>query len=64
VRVVGTKSANSDILQEAALEIDRTLQDESYLETCVKNGLERMGRSGGSIKIANYLAKYLLIVDN
>jgi uncharacterized protein (TIGR03492 family) len=64
VRVVGTKSANSDILQEAALEIDRTLQDESYLETCVKNGLERMGREGGSMKIANYLAKYLLIVDN
>ena len=59
VRVVGTKSANSDILQEAALEIDRTLQDESYLENCVKNGLERMGREGGSIKIADYLAKYL-----
>lgn len=59
VRVVGTKSANSDILKEAALAIDRTLQDESYLASCVKNGLERMGRSGGSSKIANYLAKYL-----
>jgi uncharacterized protein (TIGR03492 family) len=59
VQVVGTKSANSDILKEAALVIDRTLQDDCYLESCVKNGLERMGRSGGSMKIANYLAKYL-----
>ena len=59
VQVIGTEPANFDILQEAALAIDRTLQDESYLASCIKNGLERMGRSGGSSKIANYLAKYL-----
>jgi uncharacterized protein (TIGR03492 family) len=64
VRVVGTKSADSDILQEAALAIDRTLQDEMYLESCVKNGLERMGQAGGSMKIADCLAKYLLTVDS
>ena len=29
------------------------------LDDCLKNGLERMGRSGGSMNIANYLAKYL-----
>jgi hypothetical protein len=58
VRVVGTKAANFDIIKEAALAVDRTLQDESYLESCVKNGLERMGRSGGSRKIANYLINY------
>ncbi len=59
VQIIGTKPANHELLKEAALTIDRTLQDESYLQSCVKNGLERMGQSGASIKIANYLAKYL-----
>lgn len=59
VRVAGTKSANSDILKEAALKVDRTLQDDRYLESCVKNGLERMGKPGGSSNIANYAANYL-----
>ncbi|MBE9186827.1 hypothetical protein IQ270_19740 [Microcoleus sp. LEGE 07076] len=59
VKVIGTQPANYDIIKEAALACDRTLQDKSYLETCVKNGLERMGRAGGSIKIANFVAKYL-----
>lgn len=59
VQVIGRQSANSDIIKEAALAVDRTLQDDKYLASCVKNGLERMGRSGGSIKIANYVANYL-----
>jgi uncharacterized protein (TIGR03492 family) len=57
--VVGRKPANYDIIKEAALAIDRTLQDDRYLENCVKNGLERMGSAGGSIKIADYLVKNL-----
>jgi uncharacterized protein (TIGR03492 family) len=59
VQVIGTKTANSEIIQEAALAVDRTLQDKDYLESCVKNGLERMGKAGGSQKIANYAANYL-----
>lgn len=59
LQVVGTKPANYDIIKEAALAIDHTLQDESYLESCVKNGLERMGKPGGSIKIADYVTNYL-----
>jgi uncharacterized protein (TIGR03492 family) len=59
VRVVGTKPANYQIIKEAALEVDRTLQDKKYLDTCVNNGLERMGRSGGSSQIADRLTKYL-----
>ncbi|MEG5064419.1 hypothetical protein QUB33_12420 [Microcoleus sp. B3-A4] len=39
--------------------VDRTLQDDKYLASCIQNGLERMGRSGGSIKVANYVANYL-----
>ncbi|MEP6518251.1 lipid-A-disaccharide synthase-related protein [Microcoleus vaginatus] len=59
VQVIGTKPANSDILKEAALAVDRTLQDDKYLASCIQNGLERMGQAGGSIKIANYVANYL-----
>ncbi|MEG4145864.1 lipid-A-disaccharide synthase-related protein [Microcoleus sp. Pol12B5] len=59
VQVIGTQPANSDIIKEAALAVDRTLQDDKYLASCIQNGLERMGRSGGSIKIANYVANYL-----
>ena len=54
-----TQSANSHVIKETALAVDRTLQDNKYLASCIKNGLERMGRSGGSIKIANYVANYL-----
>ena len=59
VQVIGTEPANSEIIKEAALAVDRTLQDKDYLETCIKNGLERMGQAGGSIKIANYVTNYL-----
>jgi len=59
VQVIGTEPANPEIIKEAALAVDRTLQDKDYLETCVKNGLERMGPAGGSIEIANYAANYI-----
>jgi len=59
VQVIGTKPANNDIIKQAALALDRTLQDDNYLASCVKNGLERMGRSGASIKIADYLVNNL-----
>ncbi|MEG4200986.1 lipid-A-disaccharide synthase-related protein [Microcoleus sp. Pol12A5] len=59
VQVIGRQPANSDIIKEAALAVDRTLQDDKYLASCIQNGLERMGRSGGSIKIANYAVNYL-----
>ena len=59
VQVIGTQPANSDIIKEAEEAVDRTLQDNKYLASCIKNGLERMGRSGGSIKIANYVANNL-----
>ena len=59
VQVIGTQPANYHIIKEAALAGDRTLQDNKYLASCIKNGLERMGRSGGRIKIANYVANSL-----
>ena len=54
-----TPAANSHIIKEAEEAVDRTLQDNKYLARGIKNGLERRGRSGGSIKIANYVANYL-----
>lgn len=59
VQVIGTEPANPEIIKEAAASVDRTLQDKKYLETCVKNGLERMGPAGGSSKIADRAVKYL-----
>ncbi|MEG3895385.1 MULTISPECIES: lipid-A-disaccharide synthase-related protein [unclassified Microcoleus] len=59
VQVIGTEPANYEIIKQAALAVDRTLQDDRYLENCLKNGLERMGQAGGSIKIANFVANYL-----
>jgi uncharacterized protein (TIGR03492 family) len=59
VQVIGTQPGNSHMIEEAEEAVDRTLQDNKYLASCIKNGLERIGRSAGSIKIANYLANYL-----
>ena len=59
VQVIGKRMANSFILQEAARKVKEILADEEYLQSCINNGLERMGKPGASEKIANYLVKYL-----
>jgi uncharacterized protein (TIGR03492 family) len=38
VQVIGTQRANSHIIKEAALAVDRTLQDDKYLASCIQNG--------------------------
>ena len=59
VQVVGKKKANNFTLQKAALKVKEILADQDYLQGCMNNGLERMGKPGASEKIANYLVKYL-----
>ncbi len=59
VQVIGTKPINTTILQQAALRVHQTLQDEIYLKKCTCNGLERMGLAGASAKITSYLADSL-----
>ncbi|WP_341739996.1 lipid-A-disaccharide synthase-related protein [Microcoleus sp. CAWBG640] len=59
VQVFAKQPANHEVLKEAALGVYRTLQDEAYLARCAKNGLERMGRSGASIKIADFVVNNL-----
>ena len=39
VQVIGTQPSNSHIIKEAALAVDRTLQDNKYLADCIKNRL-------------------------
>ena len=38
VQVIGIQPANSHIIKEAAWAVDRTLQDDKYLASCIKNG--------------------------
>ncbi|NEP86750.1 MAG: hypothetical protein F6K18_07845 [Okeania sp. SIO2C2] len=59
VKVIGKQPANSFTLQEAAQKVKETLADKEYLEACIRNGIQRMGRPGGSEKIADYLMQYL-----
>ncbi|NES70029.1 MAG: hypothetical protein F6K24_34860, partial [Okeania sp. SIO2D1] len=59
VQVIGKQPANSFTLQEAAQKVKETLADKEYLEACIRNGIQRMGRPGGSEKIADYLMQYL-----
>ena len=55
IQLIGTKPADDLILQQAAETVIKTLQDSDYLQQCLKNGLERMGKPGGSLNIAHYL---------
>ena len=57
--MIGKKIANNFTLQKAALKVKEILADQDYLQGCMNNGLERMGKPGASEKIANYLVKYL-----
>ncbi|MGB3513926.1 MAG: lipid-A-disaccharide synthase-related protein [Microcoleaceae cyanobacterium] len=59
VQVIGKQPANNFIRQKAAEKVKQTLTDKEYLKTCIQNGFERMGRPGGSEKIADYLIQYL-----
>jgi uncharacterized protein (TIGR03492 family) len=59
VQTIGKIPATAEILQEAAERVKQTLQDQDYLQGCVQNGLERVGKSGGSEGICDRLAEYL-----
>jgi uncharacterized protein (TIGR03492 family) len=59
VQVIGKQPANKFIVEEAAQKVQQVLLDKEYLQVCIDNGLERMGKPGASAKIADYLVKYL-----
>jgi uncharacterized protein (TIGR03492 family) len=63
VQTIGTQPADRQTLVAAAQQIKRTLADSSYLQQCVQNGIERVGKPGGSAQMAEYLAEMLGVSD-
>jgi len=57
VQTIGKIPATPNILNEAAQTVKLTLQNSDYLEACKVNGTERVGLSGGSARIADFIAQ-------
>jgi uncharacterized protein (TIGR03492 family) len=57
VQTIGKTPATPNILNEAAQTVKLTLQNSDYLEACKVNGTERVGLSGGSARIADFIAQ-------
>lgn len=55
IQLIGTKPADDSILDKAAETVIQTLQNSDYLKSCLKNGEERMGKPGGSLKMAQFI---------
>lgn len=58
-QTIGKKTADLEILKEAAIAVQKTLKDGEYLEKCAKSGKERLGSSGASLRIAETLLSAL-----
>ena len=58
-QTLGTKPATPEIMPLGARQVVETLQDSDYLAACVKNGRDRFGTSGASLRIARLLLTYL-----
>ncbi|PZO39050.1 MAG: hypothetical protein DCF19_15090 [Pseudanabaena frigida] len=63
VQTIGKGAATPEILVEAAQCVKRTLGDRDYLERCKQNGLERVGAKGGSMGLAEAIAKQISIIS-
>jgi uncharacterized protein (TIGR03492 family) len=59
VQTIGTQAATPEIIQQAAISVWQTLQDQDYLQACRQNGLEHVGTAGGSLGIAHQIAARL-----
>jgi uncharacterized protein (TIGR03492 family) len=59
VQTIGTQAATPEIIQQAAIRVWQTLQDQDYLQACRQNGLEHVGTAGGSLGIAHQIAARL-----
>lgn len=59
VQTIGTQAATPTIIQQAAIRVWQTLQDQDYLQACRQNGLEHVGTTGGSLGIACQIAARL-----
>ncbi len=64
IQVIGDRPADTEILQQAAQRVWATLADRPYQQRCRQNGLERMGKPGGSKAIADCLVSSLELPVN
>lgn len=55
IQLIGTKPADDFILNQTAQKVKQTLENTEYLKLCLNNGEQRMGKSGGSLKIAQFI---------
>ncbi|WP_244639587.1 lipid-A-disaccharide synthase-related protein [Planktothrix rubescens] len=55
IQLIGTKPADDSILNQTAQKVKQTLENTEYLKLCLNNGEQRMGKPGGSLKIAQFI---------
>ena len=58
-RTIGNGAARQEDLQEGARCLEATLADQAYLDRCRTYGQERLGRPGGSTRIATAILEVL-----
>lgn len=59
VTTVGKKPNEANLFRHTAQEVIKILHDPDYLHSCVANGQERMGQTGGSQEIARKIGYFL-----
>jgi uncharacterized protein (TIGR03492 family) len=59
VQTIGKRPATAQDLLIAAKQVKSTLENPEYLQQCKLNGLERLGKAGGSARIAEIFAHHL-----
>jgi len=52
VKTIGKSPQDLNLFQDIAQTVGEILDDLPYLETCLQNGIERVGHAGGSVGIA------------
>ncbi|MDJ0660342.1 MAG: lipid-A-disaccharide synthase-related protein [Crocosphaera sp.] len=57
VKTIGKSYKNPRLFSDAATTIQAILKDEDYLRNCRQNGQERVGKPGGSLRIAQAIAQ-------
>ncbi len=52
VKTIGKSPNDLNLFQDIAQTVGEILDNPDYLETCLQNGIERVGQAGGSVGIA------------
>ena len=63
VITIGKNSQESALFDQAAQKVIEVLGDRAFLNACKENGLERIGKAGGSLAIAQIINQELKLVE-